>query len=118
MLAKGGFPTKYEIPNFPIAGLFEFDEAPTLEELKLIGDSLASEYDRFRCIPDNSSKRWVEVHVNMDDHVVETTVDTAEEFHAYVEALMMVPLSQTKPLWEFHLIKVSHYISCYPSPMR
>lgn len=56
-------------------------------------------------------KRWIQVSVNMEDHVIVPNLDSdmehADQFvRDYISNLTTSPLDLSKPLWEIHILNV------------
>ncbi|XP_027352598.1 O-acyltransferase WSD1-like [Abrus precatorius] len=94
--------------------VFEF-EVPIhgLQVASLAKDALLS-IPRFSSIMvcDGGVKRWKQVHVKLEEHIIEPTfiegmsMDSYEKaFDEYFSRIAMEKLPQTKPLWQLHVIK-------------
>ncbi|XP_029126623.1 O-acyltransferase WSD1-like [Cajanus cajan] len=98
-----------------IIGVLEF-EVPIhdLQTLALIKDVFIPINPRFSSVmiqDKDGEKRWKQVDVNLKDHVHfpifpsgKTVESYDKHFHDYLSSIAMEQLSQSRPLWEIHII--------------
>uniref|UniRef100_A0ACD5ZSB8 Uncharacterized protein n=1 Tax=Avena sativa TaxID=4498 RepID=A0ACD5ZSB8_AVESA len=95
--------------NIVVMGLGEPINLPVFRagiETELLG-----RFRRFRSIQaKHGTPRWVEVKVNVDDHIMVPRFDHVilgggeNAVEDYVASLSMVPMDRCRPLWEFHFL--------------
>ncbi|KAM3259256.1 hypothetical protein ACQJBY_050814 [Aegilops geniculata] len=72
-------------------------------------------FPRFRSIQvtdgDGNNPRWARTAVNVDDHMIVPTIDTAaveadpdRAVEDYVASVYTLPMDRSRPLWEFHFL--------------
>ena len=110
-MAEGGYPKSYGVPHAVVQGVFEVENAPKGDALrKFVADAFLF-YTRFRSKPEYSSdgsimKGWVEVNVNLEEHVKELNMENREEMQAFVDEQAAQSVRLDRPLWELFVIRV------------
>uniref|UniRef100_A0ACD6APS9 Uncharacterized protein n=1 Tax=Avena sativa TaxID=4498 RepID=A0ACD6APS9_AVESA len=77
-----------------------------------IETELLGRYPRFRSIQEkHGTPRWVEMKVNVDDHIIFPSLDPSlvashpeKAVEDYVASLSILPMERCRPLWEFHFV--------------
>lgn len=103
---------KTVLPGMPspiINGCIYFDQLPDLATTKTAFASSFLKYVRFHSVPEPGpgSYVWVDRGCNIDDHFIESSVDSADDVKAYIDDVMAkdLRLGALQPLWEVHMVK-------------
>ncbi|KXS19401.1 hypothetical protein M427DRAFT_67063 [Gonapodya prolifera JEL478] len=106
-LVEGQLP--YPIPGLCIQAVMWFaKDVPAREEVITALTPITEKHYRYRAIAvrETSSGNvvWAETKVNLERHVVETTVTGEDEVQQYINDHISTKLSRDKPLWEVHIV--------------
>lgn len=105
-MAEGAFVKKIGAPSGAISAALYFGTLPPVATLKALFKERLLSFDTYSSVCRNG--RWVAPAggVDVDKHLIQATVRSEAEMHAYCEAEMMKPLTNgtDAPLWECHLV--------------
>ncbi|CEL96964.1 unnamed protein product [Vitrella brassicaformis CCMP3155] len=104
-LSKGFFPQEANVPCTTINVCLYMRSLPLKTDLESLFDShllRTRGYERMRSVP--LGWRWRQVEVTVQDHFTEHTVQSADDLHKAIEALMDRPFDTSRPRWEVHLM--------------
>ena len=94
-----------------ITALFLFEEPLDFKKLQSVVTERLLPHDRFRMRVKRSRNplrrpSWVPVkEFNLDDHLIETEMESEEQLFDFIGKRMATRLSRRKPLWEMTLVK-------------